>query len=157
MSTPGDKSTLAKRMESFGLLFAQSEQSFLVTFVLVSLLGITVWSWRYSSRVEQIIDIDQRSPASAAFQIDLNTATWTEICTLPGIGDQLARDIVAHRQQIGSFPSNEAVQSVSGIGPLTYQRIAPFLIAISSDAGATTAVAPVTVHPVATSPGASKR
>ena len=144
-------------MESFGLLFARSEQRLLVAFILFSLIGIAVWGWRHSSRIEQIIDIDHRSHVSAAFQIDLNTATWTEISTLPGIGDQLARDIVAYRQQIGSFPSNEAIQSVSGIGPLTYQRLAPFLIAISPDATSMTAATPVTERPVAVSSGASKR
>lgn len=111
----------------------RSEQNLLAMFLLVSLIGIAVWSWRYSVRVEQIIDIDRRSSQTAAFQIDLNRATWVEISTLPGIGEQLAHDIVAYRQTSGPFPNNEAIQLVSGIGPRTYDRIVPFLTQISPD------------------------
>ncbi|MDA8563490.1 helix-hairpin-helix domain-containing protein [Mariniblastus sp.] len=124
---------LAERIKSLGLLFAQSEQKLIVAFLLASLLGIAFWSWRYSTRVEQIIDIDRRSSQTAAFQIDLNNATWMEISNLPGIGDQLAQDIVAYRESSGRFTNNEAIQLVSGIGPRTYAQIAPFLTQISSD------------------------
>lgn len=101
--------------------------------ILVSLCGIGLWGWRYAARVNQLIDIDRRTPQVATFQIDLNEATWQEISSLPGIGDLRAKEIVTYRDQIVSFPNNEAIQEVVGIGPKTYQRIAPFLIPISSE------------------------
>ena len=121
-------------MKQFGLLFARSEQKFLFAFLLAALIGVAIWSWRHSARLDQLIDIDRRSAQTADFQIDLNRSTWTEICTLPGIGDQLAHDIVEYRQTFGPFPSNESIQSVSGIGPRTYEQIAPFLTTNSSHA-----------------------
>lgn len=134
LSSLGNKPTKpGERIKRFGLLFARSEQTLIVGFLLISLIGIAVWSWRYSARVHQIIDIDRRSPRMATFQIDLNNATQMEISQLPGIGDQLARDIVAYRQDLGPFPSKEAIQLVSGIGPRTYDRIAPFLTEIPQD------------------------
>jgi competence ComEA-like helix-hairpin-helix protein len=134
LNSLGNKpTTLIERINGFGVFFRRSEQNLLVTFLLVSLIGIAVWSWRYSTRVEQIIDIDRRSSQTAAFQIDLNSANWVEISTLPGIGHQLAHDIVADRERSGPFPNNEAIQRVPGIGPRTYDRIAPFLNLISSD------------------------
>jgi len=129
-------------MRRFGLLFAQSEQKFLVAFLFISLVGIAVWSWRHSTRSKQLIDIDRRSPRTATFQIDLNGSTWMEISTLPGIGDQLAHDIVAYRERVGCFPDNESIQSVSGIGPHTYERIAPFLVPNSSNADSMAASTP---------------
>lgn len=134
MTTPEENSsTPTERMNRFGLLFEQAEQKLLGGLVLISLIGIGVWSWRHSARVNDVIDIDRRSQRVAAFQIDLNQATWQDICNLPGIGDRLAHDIVAYRDQFGFFSNNEAIQSVSGVGPHKYQQIAPFLLPISSE------------------------
>ena len=120
-------------MKRLGLLFARAEQKLLAGLVLISLIGIGVWSWRHSARVNETIDIDHRAQRAAAFQIDLNQATWQDICNLPDIGDRLAHDIVAYRDTNGGFPNNEAIQSVSGVGPHKYQQIAPFLLPISSE------------------------
>jgi len=55
-------------------------------------------------------------PVSGA-KIDINTAGQSELTELPGIGDKLAERIVAYRTEHGPFPSIEAIQEVSGIGP----------------------------------------
>lgn len=101
--------------------------------VLLSLIGIALWCWRHSTRVNQIIDIDQRTHQTASFQIDLNHATWMEISNLPGIGDQCAKEVVAYREQIGSFASIQDIQDVDGIGPRTFEQIAPFLALVSGE------------------------
>jgi competence ComEA-like helix-hairpin-helix protein len=125
--------TFSERVRYLGLVFAQREQSVLAVLILVSLIGIGVWGWRHSVRVNQMIDIDHRAERAAKFQIDLNKATWQEISALPGIGRRLAKEIVDYRDQVGSFSSNEAIQSVSGIGPQTFEQIAPFLQPNSGD------------------------
>jgi len=142
VTTPEEKPlTPSERIKRLGLLFEHAEQKLLVGLVLISLIGIGVWSWRHSARVNTIIDIDHRAQRAAAFQIDLNVATWQDISNLPGIGDRLAHDIVAYRDQFGSFQNNDAIQSVSGIGPHKYQAIAPFLLPISSEPASMAAAA----------------
>lgn len=52
--------------------------------------------------------------------VDINQADGVALEQLPGIGPALAQRILAHRSEIGSFPSKEALQEVSGIGPKVY-------------------------------------
>ena len=49
--------------------------------------------------------------------VDLNTATAEELDTLPGIGESLARRIIAYREANGPFGSIEEIMEVSGIDP----------------------------------------
>lgn len=52
--------------------------------------------------------------------VDINQADGVVLEQLPGIGPALAQRILAHRSEIGSFPSKEALQEVPGIGPKVY-------------------------------------
>jgi competence protein ComEA len=62
------------------------------------------------------------SPSSAEL-ININTASASELDTLPGIGPTTAQKIIDYRQQNGPFVSKEDIINVSGIGPGTYERI----------------------------------
>ncbi len=55
--------------------------------------------------------------------IDINTASATELDTLPGIGPTTAQKIIDYREQNGPFLNTEDIINVSGIGPGTYERI----------------------------------
>ena len=55
--------------------------------------------------------------------ININTASASELDTLPGIGPTTAQKIVEYRDQNGPFVSIEDIINVSGIGPGTYERI----------------------------------
>ena len=76
-----------------------------------------------------------------AQRIDPNEADWTELTRLPGIGETLAKRIVAYRQEHRThhpdgtgqsatepvFRGPDDLQAVRGIGPKTAERIAPLL------------------------------
>ena len=49
--------------------------------------------------------------------IPVNTAQWSELCQLPGIGPVLAEEIITERQAHGAFYFPEDLLSVRGIGP----------------------------------------
>lgn len=55
--------------------------------------------------------------------ININTATASELCSLPGIGEVLAGRIIAYREAHGSFKSTGAIMNVSGIGTAKYKAI----------------------------------
>jgi competence protein ComEA len=55
--------------------------------------------------------------------ININTATVSELDTLPGIGPTTAQKIVDYRDTKGPFLNIEDIVNVSGIGPTTYDRI----------------------------------
>ena len=52
-------------------------------------------------------------------KVNVNTATESELEALPGIGPVLAQRILDYRTQHGPFPTVDALDDVSGIGPAT--------------------------------------
>jgi competence protein ComEA len=60
-------------------------------------------------------------------RIALNTATASELETLPGVGPVLAGRIVAHREGIGAFAAVEDLLDVSGIGEAILARLRPLV------------------------------
>jgi len=60
-------------------------------------------------------------PASG--KINLNTATPTELESLPGIGPGLAKTILEYRAINGSFASIEEIKNIPGVGEKTYERL----------------------------------
>jgi competence ComEA-like helix-hairpin-helix protein len=59
--------------------------------------------------------------------VDINTATPSELVTLPGIGPAFAQRIVDYRAQHGPYESLEALVRVRGIGTGTLEKLRPFL------------------------------
>ncbi|UCC80082.1 MAG: helix-hairpin-helix domain-containing protein [Candidatus Zixiibacteriota bacterium] len=55
--------------------------------------------------------------------IDINSAGYFDLQTLPGIGPVLAERIMAHRDSVGAFRSTDELLNVQGIGEKKYARI----------------------------------
>ncbi len=82
-------------------------------------------------------DVDQRQLAeslSAVVEscvnrvgVDLNTSSWTLLRHVAGINERTALNIVAFRNENGSFRSRQQVLQVPGIGPKTFEQAAGFL------------------------------
>jgi comEA protein len=60
-----------------------------------------------------------------ATPLNLNTATLTELDTLPGIGPKTAQKILDYRTQHGEFHTVDDLINVSGIGPKTLEKLRP--------------------------------
>lgn len=56
-------------------------------------------------------------------KIDLNTADAAQLCTLSGIGESRAKDIIAYREQYGPFEKIEDIMKVNGIKDATFNKI----------------------------------
>ena len=70
------------------------------------------------------------SNKESAFKIsvvNINTATQTELETLPGIGPSLALKIINYRKQNGKFSSIEDIKNVSGIGDAKFENIKNYI------------------------------
>lgn len=59
--------------------------------------------------------------------VDLNTASSSLLSYVSGIGSSLARKIVKHREERGSFHSRKALREVPGFGAKTFEQAAGFL------------------------------
>jgi competence protein ComEA len=80
-----------------------------------------------------LIEIDRAEPLSAKYLVDVNRADWPEIIQLPGIGETLARRIIADRKQRGPFSDIDDLDRVDGIGLRTLERVRPYLLPIPKD------------------------
>lgn len=56
-------------------------------------------------------------------KINLNTATLRELDSLPGIGEELGKRILAYRESKGNFSSIEELKKINGIGQKTFEKL----------------------------------
>ena len=65
----------------------------------------------------------QQSEQKKNEKININTATQTELETLPGIGPATSLKIINYREENGKFETIEEIKEVSGIGDAKYENI----------------------------------
>jgi len=68
-----------------------------------------------------------------AVGVDVNTASVPLLARVSGVGDALARNIVAHRDANGRFPSRAALREVPRLGPKAFELSAGFLRVVGGD------------------------
>lgn len=85
--------------------------------------------------------IAAQAEAGESETVDLNSATKEELERLPGVGPILASRIVEHRATVRRFSEPQDIVAVPGIGQISYERLAPRLVAGPAEAGVD--VAPV--------------
>lgn len=96
-----------------------------------------VWRWLRPVVLEDPIQVEPHRVAQVEQRLDPNTATWSELSRLPGIGESLAKAIVAYRESRRAeraegansvvFRRAEDLDAVRGIGRATIDRIRPNL------------------------------
>ena len=64
-----------------------------------------------------------KNTSTQSNKININTATQTELETLPGIGPSTAIKIINYRKENGKFANIEDIKKVSGIGDSKYAQI----------------------------------
>ncbi len=55
--------------------------------------------------------------------VNINTATLSELQTIPGVGESKAQAIIVYREENGGFKSIDEITNVSGIGDSTFEKI----------------------------------
>ncbi len=60
--------------------------------------------------------------------VNINSATQTELETLPGIGPSLALNIINYRKEKGRFSSIEEIKNVSGIGDSKFEKLKKYIV-----------------------------
>ena len=126
---PAPHSSLPESQAStdVALSLSGSDRKFLAASAAVILVLMGVYLVR--SRLHRPADVAiLRSPENElALRVDINTATWIEWMQMEGIGETMARNIVADREANGPFRSIEEVSRVRGIGDATLTRLRPRL------------------------------
>ena len=93
------------------------------------LLIVTLASWMVAVPLslyaqQAAADTAAKAAASTAV-INLNTATASQLESLPGVGPKMAVRIVEYRQKNGSFKKIEELMNVKGIGEKSFLKLKP--------------------------------
>ncbi|MBN2723746.1 MAG: RNA-binding transcriptional accessory protein [Deltaproteobacteria bacterium] len=59
--------------------------------------------------------------------VDLNTSSWSLLKYVSGLGDKLAKAVVAHREKNGPFRNRKELLKVPRLGPKAFEQCAGFL------------------------------
>ena len=82
----------------------------------------------YEEEKSSIKDEGQKSSSKINSKVNINTATQTELETLPGIGPSLALKIINYRKENGKFSNIEEIKNVSGIGDSKYEKLKNYIL-----------------------------
>lgn len=83
----------------------------------------------YIPTKEEAEELRKNQAAAESGIVNLNTADVRLLCTLPGIGESRAGDIVAYRQEHGGFTDTKEIMQVPGIKASTYEKIKDLITA----------------------------
>jgi competence protein ComEA len=126
-SAPADATDAAVTpLESLGL--SRGDVRFaLVCGAAILLLLVAHWAQR-AWHGARLVEIDRLPSTAYELQLEINSATWVVWMQLEGIGEVLARRIVANREELGPFAGIDDLNRVPGIGQKTLDEIRPHLI-----------------------------
>lgn len=72
---------------------------------------------------EEAEALNQEQASEENGLVNINKADAAQLCTLPGIGESRAADIIAHREKNGPFETIEDIMKVPGIKTSTFTKI----------------------------------
>ena len=105
----------------------RSDQVAIAVLALFALLAISAYWFVQAKLRGRLIDIDHTDRPVAAFRVDINSADWPALIELPGLGETLAKRIVAWRTAHGRFTKIDQLRQVSGVGPKRLESWRPYL------------------------------
>lgn len=112
-------------------LLKKLDQALLASLALAALVCLGAWLAAQHGR-RGLIEIDRATPLRYEFLVDVNQADWPELAQLPGIGEVLARRIVAARAE-GRFRTTDDLLHVEGIGPRKLAQMQRHLLPLPED------------------------
>lgn len=87
--------------------------------LVIGAFGFSVPSWQpgYKTVAPEPFDAQQM------YQVELNSAGFQALCSLPGIGEKKAEAIIAYRQEHGPFSSIEELENVKGMSEKSIEAL----------------------------------
>lgn len=109
-------------------LWLRRTDQLVVGALLVALVVLMTIHWLRLSRWGSIsVELTSQQPREYFYSLDINSASWVEWAQLDGIGEKLAKRIVADRDERGPFRDANDVGRVRGIHFKQLESMKPFL------------------------------
>ena len=109
-------------------LLRRADQLGVAVLVLSGLAATAAWWIGQGGLHGRLLEVERTAPQTALFRVNLNTAEWSELAQIPGLGEVLARRIVEYRTAHGPWQDVRDLQKVRGIGPKIFAAIRPYLV-----------------------------
>ena len=84
------------------VILRRAEQACVAVIIAVSLAAMAAHWLKELGRQDEVIGLEPTLPP-IQYQVDINSAPWTELALMPGIGEILAKRIVESRETEGPF------------------------------------------------------
>lgn len=110
------------------LWLRRGDQLFVALLLGVGLVFVGIHWVRLSNWGRQIVEVERLPAAQYQYTVDVNSATWVEWAQFDGIGEALAKRIVADREANGRFQDVQDLLRVKGIGPKKFEAMRPYLM-----------------------------
>lgn len=115
------------------MLIARGEQAVLVILALVVVAGVAYRAITYLRLGQEPLEVIPAAPPT--YRVNVNAANWVTLALVPGLGESLAKRIVALREERGGrFDTLEDLVAVRGIAEKKLGNLRPFLFAGPTDA-----------------------
>jgi competence protein ComEA len=82
----------------------------------------------YIPTKEESVQLKTAEQTKAKGLVNINTADSEALCTLPGIGESRAQDIIRYRQEQGGFASPEDIMQVPGIKEAAFAKMKDYIV-----------------------------
>ena len=69
----------------------------------------------------------EKAASTSEIRVDINEAGVAELSKLPGVGEQVAKRIIAYREENGPFEKAEELMNVRGIGEKSFLKLQPHI------------------------------
>ena len=109
------------------LWLRRADQLVVGTLLVALVVLLTVYWLRLSRWGAASIELTSQQPREYFYSLDINSASWVEWAQLDGIGEKLAKRIVADREERGPFRDASDVGRVRGIHAKQLESMKPFL------------------------------
>jgi competence protein ComEA len=113
--------------DSAPLWLRRTDQVVVGTLLIALVVLLSIHWLRLSRWGTAPIEVTSQQPREYFYSLDINQASWVEWAQLEGIGEKLARRIVADRNERGPFRDARDIGRVRGIGPKLLDKLKPFL------------------------------
>ncbi len=102
-------------------IYLTTHEKYLILFL--GLCLFSVFSLKVFNLKNIALEVQNNHEEDILLPLDINSATYTQLLQVPGIGPVTAQRIIEYRQFHGKFQSLHQLKEIKGIGERKFQKL----------------------------------